>query len=269
MNNINNIILLTSAANKYKSIKEQIKAVMESNLTQKEKESALNSHNKFIKTTFIYIIVLTLIFGITFGYTFYINNLLISIILMIIYLILILLYIPISKLIFKDWYHYLSLVSLGFDGKTEEEIDKLKPDSIDLKMIKSYEIKLIFINILTLVCIASLIYICVISNKFNILSPIFIILTIIVVVIYIMEEDDCKVEIKRLNDGFYKTNVAYLCNTCRSRVEVSYNDLKNSELKNGKRIVKCKECMEDVYISNDELITYEKYLKKREKYENK
>lgn len=268
LNKISNTIKATQGLDE---IKRQVNDVKNSNLTDDEKNKALKSHDKMVKTTIIVTISIILLFIIICCVICNVVNDDLKVILCLITTVLgtisLIFFSIFQRKLFSDWQNAYEKVDYGFDGLTSDEINKLKPNDKEELLIRKYKKKSL---------IGALIYLLVLAIEFSIilnleiavLSPITIIITIIITVVWYVFEDDYQVSIHRIKSGYYKKSIGFICQKCKNEIKIDFEDLEkyNSLPKNkqGIRIISCSNCGNFVPLYNYDvtLKDYKGYLNK-------
>lgn len=268
MGKFNKIGLGISTSSNLAEAQRQLENIKNSNLIDQEKEKALKSHKKFVKTTIIIVLLVTLFIGITTFYGMSLNGDLGIVITLggsIMGVIFLITYALLSRKIFGDWTKYNNIVDMGFDGLKKQEINKLKPNYNEELIIKSYKKKSLvsgLIFLLVLVIEFSII----LSLEIAIYSPITIIITLIITGIWYVFEDTYQVEIHRIKSGYYKKGFGYKCSNCNEKINIDFNEVEKYDSlprdKNGVRIIKCPKCNNDVQLYNfdNSVKDYKNYL---------
>ncbi len=270
MGSFDKTVLGVSAVSNLKEAQRQVESVKNSSLSDVEKEKALKSHKNFVITTILVVIIVCLLLGGSviygmslnseFGMIFIIVSAIVSIIILIAYALL-------SKKIFGDWTKYNNTVDMGFDGLTKSDIDYLKPTEAERKIIKKLQFKDAMFGIILIIAI---IIESIIFNKLEIefLSPIPLITTIVIVIIWLVNNDNCLVEIHRIKSGYYKKSFGYKCSNCKEEVKINFNEIEKYNTlpknKDGIRVMKCPKCNNDVPFYNFDINAkdYKNYLSK-------
>lgn len=249
--------------------------VEKSNLTVKQKQEAIQENKKVMTTTVLVVVITALLLWTPFifcyskdikiAYTLYFVSMGVFVIFVVIYALCI-------KSIFPKWNMYRELIDKGFDGLTEDEINKLKPDDKEKQLIKEYHKKDVIAG---LIFLASLIveFTIIIKLGIAILSPITSIITLIITAIWYIKMDTYKVEIHRIESGYYKRSFGFICKKCRNKVKINFSEIeKYKDLpknQSGIKVMKCLNCNNDVEFLNFdlELKDYKDYLDKIRKLE--
>lgn len=270
MDKFNKIATTINATHGLHEMEQQVSDVKNSNLTEEEKNKALKSHKKMVKTIVWVVIGLVVAMGIFMTIGFSISSEMgvifgvISMVAMIIILISFLIIIKKKKL-FSDWQNAYEKVDNGFDGLSESEINQLKPQVNEEKLIKFYRKQSLKYGIIFLIALA-IEFTILLGIGVSVYSPITIIITIIITIVWYIKEDTCQVEIHRIESGYYKKSFGFLCRNCKTEVKIKFQEIEKYNLlpkdKNGIRIMKCPKCGNDVPFFNFDtaLEDYKKYL---------
>ena len=270
MDKFNKIATTINATKGMHEVEQQIRDVKNSNLTEEEKQKALKSHNKMVKTVVWVVVILTICMGIFMTIGFSISGEMgaifgaISMVVMSAVLITFLI-ITKKKKSFPDWMNAYEKVDLGFDGLSEEEVNKLKPQANEEKIIKYYKKQSWEYGIIFLIAIAIELSI-LLGIGIPVYSPITIIITIVITIVWYIKEDTCQVEIHRIKSGYYKKSFGFLCQKCKTEVKIKFEEIDkyNSLPKNesGIRVMSCPTCNNPVPFYNFDLKLkdYKKYL---------
>lgn len=244
-----------------------VELVKKSKLTEEEKNKALKSHKK-MKTTTIWVVILAslfmgiaIVYGMSQG-----GDILFSVISIIVAIVVIIIYAVFAHKFFPDWAKYSNLVDKGFDGLTNEEINKVKPNAREETIIKTLKKKEVLLTIVFLAILGVEFFI-ILNLGIAIYSPITIIIIAITTIIWYIKKDSYTVEIHRIESGYYKKGFGYICQHCKNEVTINFSDIEqyNSLPKNanGIREMKCPICNSAVSLYNfdNTLEHYKKYLK--------
>ncbi len=270
MDKFNKIATTINATRGMHEMEQQVSDVKNSNLTEEEKNKALKAHKKMVKTVIWVVIGLVVAMGIFMTIGFSISGEMgaifgaISMVAMVIILIAFLIVIKKKKL-FSDWQNAYEKVDNGFDGLSESEINQLKPQVNEEKLIKYYRKQSWKYGIIFLIAIA-IEFTILLGIGVPIYSPITIIITIIITIVWYIKEDTCQVEIHRIKSGYYKKDFGYLCQNCKTEVKIKfeeidkYNSLPRNE--SGIRVMNCPKCNNPVpfYNFDIKMQDYKKYL---------
>lgn len=252
-------------------IERQVQFVKNSNLTEEEKNKALKSHNKMIKTTILIVIILTIIMLIIYIAAESFMSSETKVIVMEIsafgWVIILITYAIIAKTkkMFPDWMNAYDKVNNGFDGLEEQEINKLKPTDKEKLIIKKYKKKSVvsaLIFLLSLVIEFSII----LSLEIAIYSFITIIITLIITGVWYIFEDTYQVEIHKIESGYYKKSFEFICPKCKVELKIKFEDLEKYNFlpknEQGKRVMNCHNCGNPVplYDFDNVLEDYKKYI---------
>ena len=272
MNKFNKIITTVNATRGLHEMEQQVRDVNNSKLTEEEKQKALKSHNKMVKAVFLIVIILTICIGIFMTIGFSIGGVMaaifgmISMIVMVTVLIVFAIFIK-KKRLFSDWVNTYEKVDLGFDGLSESEINQLKPQVNEEKVIKYYRKQSWKYGIIFLIALG-IEFSIILGIGIPIYSPITIIITIVIAIFWYIKEDTCQVEIHRIKSGYYKKDFGFICQNCKNEVKIKfeeidkYDNLPRNE--NGIRFMACSKCNNPVPFYNFDTIKqeYKKYLEK-------
>lgn len=272
MNKFNKVATTINATRGLHEMEQQVSDVKNSSLTEEEKSKALKSHNKMVKTVVWFVIGLVVAMGIFMTIGFSISGEMgaifgaISMVAMVMILIAFLIIIKKKKL-FSDWQNAYEKVDNGFDGLSESEINQLKPQVNEEKLIKYYRKQSWKYGIIFLIAIA-IEFTILLGIGVPIYSPITIIITIIITIVWYIKEDTCQVEIHRIKSGYYKKDFGFLCQNCKTEVKIKfeeidkYNSLPRNE--SGIRVMNCPKCNNPVpfYNFDIKMQDYKNYLEK-------
>lgn len=262
------IISSINFAHNIAKLNQQIYDLENSNLSNEEKIRALKSFKKMMITTTIVVTIITLFIVIAMFIVLSINETVAAIFLiisLITFIIISLFYVIIARRIFKDWVTLYNKVYNGFDGLTEQEINKLKPNADDKILIKKYRKKSLIYGGVCLLSLALEFYIIIALNVF-INSFIFVLVTTIIITVWGFFEYNCSTERHRLKTGYYKRNFGYVCMKCKNEVFIEfdkieiYKDAPRNE--NGIRVILCPKCKNSVplYDLDIKYNDYKKYI---------
>lgn len=267
LNKIANIINLNRGAEEFERAE---KLVNNSKITQEEKERAFKARNKMLKFTIIFVISVFVIAGIITAIGFSISSevgfitVAISMLLTIVVLVACLLNKNKIKA-FSDWTNTLSKVEQGFDGLSDQEINRLKHNDKEQNIIKKYKKKIAVCVIIFLVALA-LEFVILLNLGLSVYSLVTIIITFVIVGIFYVKIDSYDVEIHRIQTGYYKKSFGYLCQKCKSEVRMNFEDIEKLDSlprnEQGIRVVNCHNCGNPVpfYNADNTLKDYKKYL---------
>lgn len=272
MNKFNKIATTIHATQSLQEMEQQVRDVKNSNLTEEEKQRALKSHNKMVKITVLVVTALAIFMGIFMSVGFSISGemgaifAVISMIVEVTILIVFAFFIK-KKKIFSDWVNAYEKVANGFDGLSEDEINQLKPQVNEEKVIKYYRKQSWKYGIIFLIALV-IEFLILLRLGVSVYSPITIIITIVITIVWYVKEDTCQVEIHRIKSGYYKKSFGFLCQNCKTEVRIKfeeidkYNSLPRNE--NGIRIMPCPKCNNLVPFYNFDITMqdYKKYLEK-------
>lgn len=239
-----------------------------SNLTEEEKNKALKSHNKMVKTTILITVLVVIVMAILMFIGLSIGGeigVIISVASMALAVIVIVLFTTLRKKLFPDWVKYYDIVDRGFDGLSEQEISQLKPNDREKKIIKKYKKKL-FVNSVMLIIAFVIEFTIILNLKISIYSPITLIITIIIAIVWYVIDNSYRVKVHRIESGSYKSGFEYVCQNCNGKVKIEfenidkYNSLPKDE--NGIRVIQCPYCnnLISLYGFDDNYNDYKKYL---------
>ena len=271
MKKIDKIALSVSTATNLQEIERQVAAVETSNLPQEEKNKALKAHKRMVITTVAIVIGVFLLVGVACGIICKVVESEIRILWCLVAVVLgivglVILAICIRKL-FPDWTHAYEKVDMGFDGLTEEEVNRLKPADDEKNVIKYWRRQSAKWAILYLLELAFTIFLIV---KFR--SIFTIIILVVITIIWYIKEDECQVEIHRIKSGYYKQGFGYICRKCKREVFINFSEAKRYESlprnKSNIRMMYCPYCNNEVELYNFDLNVkaYKKHLEKVEKF---
>lgn len=272
MDKFNKVATTINATRGLHEMEQQIRDVKNSNLTEEEKNKALKSHNKMVKTVVWFIIGLVVAMGIFMTIGFSISGEMgaifgaISMVAMTIILIAFLIIVKKKKL-FSDWQNAYEKVDNGFDGLSESEINQLKPQNNEEKVIKFYQKQSLKYGIIFLIALA-IEFSILLGIGVPVYSPITIIITIVITIVWYIKQDTCQVEIHRIKSGYYKKDFGYLCQNCKSEVKIKFEEIdKYNSLprnKDGIRVMQCPKCNNPVpfYNFDIKMQDYKTYLEK-------
>lgn len=268
MNKLNKIATTISTTHNLNEMEQQVVAVKKSNLTEEEKNKALKSHNKMIKVTTLIVAILVIIMAISMVIGFSISietGAVTALISLIVIPTILITYMIRKRKLFSDWENAYSKVNKGFDGLSEQEINRLKPNSKEEKIIKKYKKKSIICVIIFIIVIA-LEFIILLNLDFSASSPVAIILLFIIIGIWYLKMDCYSVEIHRIESGYYKKNFGFRCEKCKSEVRINFEDIEKYDSlprnEHGIRVINCHNCGNPVpfYNFDNTLKDYKKYL---------
>jgi len=259
-----------NAVHNLNEVEQQVQDVKKSNLTEEEKNKALQSHNRMIKITVLIVVILTVIMAVSMVTGFSISGevgVIISVISLIAMSAILITYAIIVRKgkLFPDWVNAYEKVDKGFDGLNGQEINKLKPNIKEELVIKKYKKKSFISGLIFLLAIAFEFYI-IVSLEIAIYSPIPIIITFIITGVWYFFEDTYQVEIHRIESGYYKKSFGFFCQKCQSEVKINFEDLEKYSLlprnEQGIRVMNCHNCGNPVPFCNfdNALEDYKKYL---------
>lgn len=271
MNKFNKIATTINSTQELSEMEQQVRDVKNSNLNEEEKQKALKSHNKMIKTTIIVTISIILLIAIICSIICNIVDSNLKIVLCLITAVLgivgLIFFAIFGRKLFPDWTNYYDKVDRGFDGLTENEINQLKPQANEKKVIKYYHkqsCKYVIIFLLALAIEFSIL----LRIGVPIYSPITIIITVVITIVWYIKENTCQVEIHRIKSGYYKKSIDFQCEKCKNEVKIKFEEIDkyNSLPKNEKgiRVMPCPKCNNPVPFYNFDIIMqdYKKYLEK-------
>ena len=272
MGKFNKVATTINATRGVHEMEQQVRDVKNSSLTEEEKNKALKSHNKMVKTVVWFVIALVIVMGIFMTIGFSISGEMgaifgvISMVAMTIILIAFLIIVKKKKL-FSDWQNAYEKVDNGFDGLSESEINQLKPQVNEEKVIKYYRKQSLKFGIIFLIAIV-IEFAILLGIGVPVYSPITIIITIVITIVWYIKEDTCQVEIHRIKSGYYKKDFGYLCQNCKAEVKIKFEEIdKYNSLPRNKssiRVMSCPKCNNPVpfYNFDIKMQDYKKYLEK-------
>ena len=260
MSKFSNTGLSLSAFTNLAETNQKVKSVINSKLTDEEKIKALTSFKRERKLIITFVLISSLIYAIllVFGCVNLLNNntnfgIWYIFILNIIYIISVIFFAIFNKSKQTDWKKYATIVDYGWDGLSKIEIEKLMPSNNDDIAIKKYKNKSIIANI-CLVLALIIEFLILFLLKVSVYSPLTIIITIIIIIVWYMIIDNYEVEIHRLKSGYYKKDYSFKCSKCETLVSIKFEEIEKYESlpknEKGIRIMKCPSCGNDVQIFN-------------------
>lgn len=268
MNDLNDIALSVSTASNLHEMEQQIETVKNSKLTDEEKNKALKAHKKLVITVFavvITMILLILVVCVVVCKVFTgMTRIIICLAAIFAALIGLIIFAIFAGPLFSDWDNAYDKVRYGFDGLTEEEIERLKPQANEKKVLRYYYIKNAIYLVLFLLAMGIDIFI-VVKFKIPIQSPLFVISLIVITVIWYILEDGCQSEINRIKSGYYKRGNRYICKKCSHELIISFEHIEIYDSyprdKDGVRLVCCPRCNNIVplYCWDNHVKDYKKY----------
>ncbi len=270
MSNFNRYTRVRSTIRRAKKLNKQIEAIKNSNLSDEEKEKALNCLKKMFITTVIVVILMAILItiailiGISRGGNAGAMIMVTSLVVMIVALIG---YALIARKIFKDFAMYYDKVDNGFDGLDEQEINRLKPNTKEEALIKKYKAKSVLYTFL-LVLALGLTFSIIMKLELSLNSPITYIITIIIIIVWFVYEDTCRVEIHRIKSGRYKRDFGFRCKKCKTTLLIQYSDIEKyldaPTNEYGIRVTPCQNCNNLITLYNlDEAYDdYKNYLER-------
>ncbi len=258
---------VTKNARRAKKLRNKIEAIKNSNLTVEEKEKALNCFKKMLVTTTIVVVVIALLLVVAVvmmlfiggdaGVIFLLLSMAGAVVLLIVYALIA------RNVMFKDFRIYYDMVDHGFDGLDEHEINKLKPNQSEEALIKKYKAKSFVYTLILALVLGIEFYI---LGKFELPldSPVLYIITLVIFFVWYGFYDTCKVEIHRLESGYYKKSYGFRCKKCGTEVFIEFSEIEKyldaPTNENGIRVIPCQTCNHLVpFYSFDE--AYESYKK--------
>ena len=269
MNKFNKIVTGINTVNNLNEVKQQVATVENSKLSEEEKNKALKSHDKMIKTTVVVTISVILLVAIICGVICNVIDGDLKIILCLIVtgleIIGLMLFGIFGRKLFSDWNKAYEKASLGFDGLSEQYIDFLKPNNKELLLIKQYKKKSLLWGLIFLIALGIVITI-IVNLEIKIHSPIVIISLFIITGVWYVFEDTCQVKIHRIKSGYYKKSFGFICQNCKNEVKIKFEEIdKYSSLpknKDGIRVMPCPKCNNLVPFYNFDMTMqdYKKYL---------
>lgn len=272
MDKFNKIATTINATRGLHEMEQQVSDVKNSNLTEEEKNKALKSHKKMVKTVVWVVIGLVVAMGIFMIIGFSISGEMgaifgaISMVAMTIILIAFLIIVKKKKL-FSDWQNAYEKVDNGFDGLSESEINQLKPQNNEEKVIKYYQKQSLKYGIIFLIALA-IEFSILLGIGVPVYSPITIIITIVITIVWYIKQDTCQVEIHRIKSGYYKKDFGFLCQNCKTAVKIKFEEIDKYDSlprnENGIRVMTCPKCNNPVPFYNFDITMqdYKKYLEK-------
>lgn len=244
-------MVLNTALN-LQEMERQVAAVENSKLPEEEKIKALKAHKRMVITAFAIVIGTLLLVGVACGIICKLVEGQIRIILCLVtvitgIIVLIVFAICLRKL-FPDWTKTYEKVDYGFDGLTEDVVDRLKPVDDEKNVIKYWHRQSAKWAILFLIELAIVITLIV---KFEILrTPYITIAFIIITGFWYIKEDECQVEIRRIKSGYYKTGFGFICQKCKKEVFIKFSEAEMYESlprdKSNIRIMHCLYCDNEI-----------------------
>lgn len=268
MSKFEKIVNSAVAGQRLEEVKEQVEDVKNSSLTFEQKQEALKSHKRMVITTIIFVIIVLFISIISAVLWSELNTKfgnILSIISVISAPIILIVYALLLKKMFPDWAKHYELVNKGFDGLSEQEISLLKPNDNDKVIIKKQKTKIIIYSITFLLALV-IDFTVLLNLGFAVYSPITIIVTVIIAVIWYVLDDTCRTEIHRIESGYYKKSVSYKCHNCNNEFKIQFKDIDKYNTiekdKNGIRTVNCPSCNSPIALYNFDIDfrDYKKYL---------
>lgn len=270
MNKFTKITTTINAAHGLSKMEGQVQSIKKSNLTEEEKNKALKSHNKMIKITILIVVILTIIMAVSMIAGFSISGkvgAIISVINLIVMPTILITYVIIARKrkLFSDWVNAYEKVDNGFDNLEEQEINKLKPNYKEELIIKKYKKKSLVSGLIFLLAL-TIEFSIILGLEIDIYSSVTIIITLIITGVWYFFENTYQVEIHRIKSGYYKKSYGFICQKCKSKVEINFEDLeKYTSLprnKQGIRVMNCHNCGNPVpfYNFDNALEDYKKYL---------
>lgn len=168
---------------------------------------------------------------------------------------------------FPEWAKYYKLVDKGFDGLSTDQIASLKPNNIELNLLKKYKAKEALASIIFLLILAIEFFV-VIKIGLPIYHPITIIITVIITVAWYVIQDNYRVETHRIESGYYKKGFSYICQNCKTEFKMEFKDINKyntiEKNKNGIRTVNCPNCNSPILLYNFDIIfkDYQNHMNK-------
>ncbi len=175
-----------------------------------------------------------------------------------------------SLLILRNFKKAARTVSLGFDGKTQEEIHRLMPDEIDKKLLGKLRWLEAFWAV-ALLAAATLAACSIVIWK----SKVGCIAGLIVGFVCYLFMDSCHTEVMRLKSGYYKRDFGCLCKRCGNQVNIPFQTAENYDPlprnQSGIRMINCPVCGYTVELLgfDSSMKDYQKYLQKRNRQQKK
>ena len=269
MDRFNKIATGINTVNNLSELKQQVATVEKSKLSEEEKNKALKSHDKMIKTSVVVTISVSLLLAIICGVICNVidGDLKITLCLIVVGLgtIGLILFGIFGRKLFPDWNKAYEKASLGFDGLSEQYVDFLKPNSKEELLIKKYKKKSLLGGLIFLIVLGIAITI-IVNLKINIYSPVVIISLFIITGVWYVFEDTCQVQIHKIKSGYYKKSFGFICQNCKNEVKIKFEEIdKYSSLpknKDGVRVMPCPKCNNSVpfYNFDTTMQDYKKYL---------
>lgn len=271
MDRFNKIATGINIVNNLSELKQQVATVEKSKLSEEEKNKALKSHDKMIKTSVVVTISVILLLAIICGVICNVidGDLKITLCLIVVGLgtIGLILFGIFGRKLFPDWHKAYEKASLGFDGLSEQYVDFLKPNSKEELLIKKYKKKSLLGGLIFLIVLGIAITI-IVNLKINVYSPVVIISLFIITGVWYVFEDTCQVKIHKIKSGYYKRSFGFICQNCKNEVKIKFEEIdKYSSLpknKDGVRVMPCPKCNNPVpfYNFDTTMQDYKKYLEK-------
>ena len=269
MDRFNKIATGINTVNNLSELKQQVATVEKSKLSEEEKNKALKSHDKMIKTSVVVTISVSLLLAIICGVICNAidGDLKITLCLIVagLGIIGLILFGIFGRKLFPDWNKAYEKASLGFDGLSEQYVDFLKPNSKEELLIKKYKKKSLLGGLIFLIVLGIAITI-IVNLKINIYSPVVIISLFIITGVWYVFEDTCQVKIHKIKSGYYKRSFGFICQNCKNEVKIKFEEIdKYSSLpknKDGVRVMPCPKCNNPVpfYNFDTTMQDYKKYL---------
>ena len=271
MDKFNKIANGINTVNNLNEIKQQVETVKNSKLSEEEKNKALKSHNKMIKTSVAVTISIILLVSIICCVICNVIGGDLKIVLCLIVAGLgtigLILFGIFGRKLFSDWNKAYEKASLEFDGLSEQYIDFLKLSNKEELLIKKYKKKSLLGGLIFLIVLGILITI-IVNLKINIYSSTIIISLFIITGVWYVFEDTCQAEIHRIKSGYYKKSIDFICQNCKNEINIKFEEIdKYSSLpknKDGIRVMPCPKCDNPVPLYNFDMTMqdYKKYLEK-------
>lgn len=167
----------------------------------------------------------------------------------------------------NDFTTYYSKVDNGFDGLDVETINRLKPTPKEEKLIKKYKVKSVIYTFLLVLAVVIEFGI-VLAFDLKLHYPLTYIVVIATFIVWWILEDTCRVEIHRLKSGYYKKTYGFVCQNCKNKVLINFNEIENYKdaprNEQGIRVIPCRVCNHLVPMYNFDS-SYKEYKKYSER----
>ncbi len=250
-------------------LKQQAKSIKDSNLSDSEKQKALEAQNKMVKCVFLVVVGVLLLVGFACAVVSSMLEeelrIIVCLGIVVIGAIGLILFALNKRKIFGDWYASYDKVDNGWDKLSSEEVDKLKPNNDDQKVIKYWKRKRCIFVLLFFTVIAIVIWIACTLNIHN-KSIILIAAITIPTIFWYIKDDECNAEIHRLESGYYKKNIPVTCLHCKQEANIKFEELEEYDSlprdKHGIRLTNCYNCGKDLPLYHFELYLedYKRYI---------